>query len=122
MTAGNHGLDFRHEEPILSGDPAAMADRFARWGAAVTQVDALPAMLRRAIRTALTPPDRRSSRSPSTCFSRRPTRAPNGSAESRRREAATPTRERARDATGTDALALVGCSTNTTVTLTTSRS
>jgi len=56
VTAGNHSTDFRHEEPILSGDLEAMADQFTKWSAEVTDVSALPAMLRRAFRVALTPP------------------------------------------------------------------
>jgi benzoylformate decarboxylase len=56
VTAGNHGTDFRHEEPILSGDLEAMADQFCKWSAEVLDPDALPTMLRRAVRVALTPP------------------------------------------------------------------
>jgi benzoylformate decarboxylase len=56
VTAGNHSTDFRHEEPILSGDLEAMADQFTKWSAEVTDVSALPAMLRRAFRVALTSP------------------------------------------------------------------
>jgi benzoylformate decarboxylase len=56
VTAGNHSTDFRHEEPILSGDLVAMADEFAKWSDEVRDVAALPTMLRRAFRVALTPP------------------------------------------------------------------
>jgi benzoylformate decarboxylase len=56
VTAGAHSLDFRHEEPILSGDLAAMADRFCKWSAEVLDPGTLPTMLRRAFRVALTPP------------------------------------------------------------------
>ncbi|MFC4450160.1 thiamine pyrophosphate-binding protein [Halorussus aquaticus] len=56
VTAGNHSTDFRHEEPILSGDLVEMADEFAKWSAEVQDVSALPTMLRRAFRVALTPP------------------------------------------------------------------
>ncbi|WP_227354922.1 thiamine pyrophosphate-binding protein [Haladaptatus salinisoli] len=56
VTAGAHSLDFRHEEPILSGDLLAMTDQFTKWSAEVTDVTALPTMLRRAFRVALTPP------------------------------------------------------------------
>ncbi|NHN58799.1 MULTISPECIES: thiamine pyrophosphate-binding protein [Halorussus] len=56
VTAGNHSTDFRHEEPILSGDLASMASEFAKWSDEVRDVSALPAMLRRAFRVALTPP------------------------------------------------------------------
>ncbi|MFB6124203.1 MAG: thiamine pyrophosphate-binding protein [Haloferacaceae archaeon] len=56
VTAGNHSTDFRHEEPILSGDLEAMTDQYTKWSAEVLDVAALPTMLRRAVRTALTPP------------------------------------------------------------------
>jgi len=56
VTAGNHELDFRHEEPILTGDLEAMVDQFCKYSTEVTSVDALPMVLRRAFRTALTPP------------------------------------------------------------------
>jgi benzoylformate decarboxylase len=56
VTAGNHSLDFRHEEPILSADLVEMADQYTKWSAEVLAVDAIPTMVRRAVRTALTPP------------------------------------------------------------------
>jgi benzoylformate decarboxylase len=56
VTAGTHSTDFRHEEPILSGDLEALADQFCKHTAEVLDADALPTMLRRAVRTALTPP------------------------------------------------------------------
>ncbi|MFC7236256.1 thiamine pyrophosphate-binding protein [Halosegnis marinus] len=56
LTAGNHELDFRHEEPILTGDLEALADQFCKFSAEVTSVEALPMLLRRAFRVALTPP------------------------------------------------------------------
>jgi benzoylformate decarboxylase len=56
ITAGNHELDFRHEEPILTGDLEAMVDQFCKYSTEVTSVEALPMILRRAFRTALTPP------------------------------------------------------------------
>jgi len=56
VTAGNHSRDFRHEEPILSGDVVRMADQFCKWSAEVLDVAAVPTMVRRAVRTALTPP------------------------------------------------------------------
>ncbi|AKH98117.1 thiamine pyrophosphate-binding protein [Halanaeroarchaeum sulfurireducens] len=56
VTAGNHERDFRHEEPILHGDLAAMVDQFTKWSDEVLAVDALPTMVRRAFRVALTPP------------------------------------------------------------------
>jgi benzoylformate decarboxylase len=56
VTAGNHSRDFRHEEPILSGDLVSLAEPFTKWSAEVLDVAALPTMLRRAFRVALTPP------------------------------------------------------------------
>jgi benzoylformate decarboxylase len=56
VTAGNHETDFRHEEPILSGDLEEMVQQFCKWSAEVLDVSALPTMLRRAFRVALTPP------------------------------------------------------------------
>ncbi|WP_129112888.1 thiamine pyrophosphate-binding protein [Halegenticoccus tardaugens] len=56
VTAGNHSTDFRHEEPILSGDLVHLAERFCKWSDEVLDVRALPTMLRRAFRVALTPP------------------------------------------------------------------
>lgn len=56
VTAGNHSTDFRHEEPILSGDLVTIAEEFTKWSAEVLDVAALPAMIRRAFRVALTPP------------------------------------------------------------------
>ena len=56
VTAGNHSTDFRHEEPILSGELVSMAEQFCKWSDEVLAVDALPTMLRRAVRVAMTPP------------------------------------------------------------------
>jgi benzoylformate decarboxylase len=56
VTAGNHELDFRHEEPLLDGDLQAMVSQFCKESAEVTSVDVLPMLLRRAFRVALTPP------------------------------------------------------------------
>ncbi|QLK26483.1 thiamine pyrophosphate-binding protein [Natrinema zhouii] len=56
VTAGNHSTDFRHEEPILSGDLVDMAEQFCKWSDEVLDVAALPTMLRRAFRVAMTPP------------------------------------------------------------------
>jgi benzoylformate decarboxylase len=56
VTAGHHSTDFRHEEPILSGDLEAMADQFCKWSAEVLDVSAMPTMVRRAFRVAMTPP------------------------------------------------------------------
>lgn len=56
VTAGDHSTYFRHEEPILHGNLVAMAEPFTKWSAEVSDVAALPSMLRRAFKTALTPP------------------------------------------------------------------
>ncbi|ELY49925.1 thiamine pyrophosphate-binding protein [Natronorubrum bangense] len=56
VTAGNHSTDFRHEEPILSGELVSMAEQFCKWSDEVLNVAALPTMLRRAVRVAMTPP------------------------------------------------------------------
>lgn len=56
VTAGNYSTDFQHEEPILHGDLEQMARQFTKWSAEVKTVDALPSMVRRAVRVALTPP------------------------------------------------------------------
>ncbi|MDY6779728.1 MAG: thiamine pyrophosphate-binding protein, partial [Halobacteria archaeon] len=56
VTAGDHSTDFAHEEPLLSGDLEKVADEFTKWSAEVSDVSALPTMVRRAFRTALTPP------------------------------------------------------------------
>jgi len=56
VTAGNHERDFRHEEPLLSGDLVGMVEQFTKWSDEVLDVAALPTMLRRAFRVALTPP------------------------------------------------------------------
>jgi benzoylformate decarboxylase len=56
VTAGNHSPDFRHEEPLLSVDPVETAAPFTKWSDEVLDVAALPTMLCRAFRVALTPP------------------------------------------------------------------
>lgn len=56
VTAGAHSTDFRHEEPILHGELPPLAEPVVKWSAEVQHVDAMPTMLRRAFRVALTPP------------------------------------------------------------------
>jgi benzoylformate decarboxylase len=56
VTAGNHSTDFQHEEPILSGDLVDMVEEYCKYSAEVQDVSALPTLVRRAVRTALTPP------------------------------------------------------------------
>lgn len=56
VTAGIQRTDFQHEEPMLSGDLVEMTQQFTKWSAMVDHVNALPTMLRRAFRVAMTPP------------------------------------------------------------------
>lgn len=56
VTAGNYARKARHEEPILSGDLVALAQQFTKWSTEVQDITALPAVIRRAFRIALTPP------------------------------------------------------------------
>ena len=56
VTAGNHSTDFRHEEPILSGNLLRLTRQFCKQSHEVLDVSAVPTMVRRAVRTALTPP------------------------------------------------------------------
>ena len=56
ITAGNHATSYRHEEPVLGGDLARIAAPFVKWSDEVADVDALPTMVRRAVRTACSPP------------------------------------------------------------------
>ncbi|MFB6169718.1 MAG: thiamine pyrophosphate-binding protein [Haloarculaceae archaeon] len=56
VTAGNHPTDHQHHEPNLGGDLVEMADQFTKWSAEVPTAAALPTMLRRAFRVAMTPP------------------------------------------------------------------
>ena len=56
VTAGAHPTDHAFHEPNLGADLVRMTDQFTKWSAEVTNVNALPTMLRRAFRVALTPP------------------------------------------------------------------
>jgi len=56
VTAGDHPTDHGFHEPNLGADLVGMADQFTKWSAQVKRVDALPTVLRRAFRVALTPP------------------------------------------------------------------
>lgn len=56
VTAGNHSTDFQHEEPILSGELAGMVDEYCKLSAEITDVSNVSTMVRRAVKTALTPP------------------------------------------------------------------
>lgn len=56
VTAGEHATDVKYKEPILSGDLVRMVEEYTKWSAIVKDVAALPTMIRRATRIALTPP------------------------------------------------------------------
>ena len=56
VTAGNHPQEHQLREPNLGADLVEMADQFTKWSAEVPSADALPALLRRAFRVAMTPP------------------------------------------------------------------
>jgi benzoylformate decarboxylase len=56
VTAGDHTFAHTQREPNLAGDMVTMTRQFTKWSARVEDVEALPWMLRRAVRTALTPP------------------------------------------------------------------
>ena len=56
VTAGNHSTDFQHEEPILSGELVGMVEEYCKLSAEVRDVANVPTMVRRAVKTALTPP------------------------------------------------------------------
>ncbi len=56
VTAGTFGLNFEHQEPILQGDLVEMTRQFTKWSHKLQDLSALPTVLRRAVRTALTPP------------------------------------------------------------------
>lgn len=56
LTAGNQNLNFRHEDAVLYADLVQLTDQFTKWSDEVYDVSALPTMLRRAFRVALTPP------------------------------------------------------------------
>lgn len=56
VTAGDHTLAHGTREPNLVGDLVTMTEQFTKWSARIEDVDVLPTMMRRAVRTALTPP------------------------------------------------------------------
>ncbi|MDY6818124.1 MAG: thiamine pyrophosphate-binding protein [Halobacteriales archaeon] len=56
VTAGAHGIEHQHREPILHGELVEMAEQFCKWSAEIKHIDAMPNMLRRAFRIARTPP------------------------------------------------------------------
>jgi benzoylformate decarboxylase len=56
VTAGQQDRRLRFEEPILWGDMVGVAKPWTKWAAEVERVEDLPAAVRRAVQTALTPP------------------------------------------------------------------
>ncbi|MFB6344673.1 MAG: thiamine pyrophosphate-binding protein, partial [bacterium] len=56
VTAGAQATNFRHKEPILTGDMVGLTDEFTKFSQEVLDAEALPVLLRRAVRTALSPP------------------------------------------------------------------
>ncbi len=56
ITAGDHSTTHRDQEPILGGDLTDIAEPFVKWSDEASTIETLPEMIRRAFRTALTPP------------------------------------------------------------------
>lgn len=56
VTAGQTDRRIEFEEPILWGDMVGVAKPWTKWAAQVQRVEDMPAAVRRAIQTALTPP------------------------------------------------------------------
>ncbi|MDZ7689178.1 MAG: thiamine pyrophosphate-binding protein [Halobacteriales archaeon] len=56
VTAGIHETDFQQEDPVLSGGLVETAEPHVKYAVEAKDVDAVPAVLRRAFREALTPP------------------------------------------------------------------
>ncbi|MCP4817468.1 MAG: hypothetical protein GY888_33555, partial [Planctomycetaceae bacterium] len=56
VTAGQQDRRLQFEEPILGGDMVSVARPWTKWAVEVSRVEDLPAALRRAVQTALTPP------------------------------------------------------------------
>lgn len=56
LTAGQQDRRLKFEEPILWGDMVSITRPWTKWSVEVDRVEDLPAALRRAIQTALTPP------------------------------------------------------------------
>lgn len=56
VTAGAHATAHQSREPVLSGDTLKLVEDSTKWSAAVKDIDELPRLVRRAARTALTPP------------------------------------------------------------------
>jgi len=56
VTAGTHATGFQHEEPVLSGPLVETAEPHTKFAAEAKDVGAVPSLVRRAFREALTPP------------------------------------------------------------------
>jgi benzoylformate decarboxylase len=56
LTAGQQDRRLRFEEPVLAGDMVSVVRPWTKWAAEVQRVQDMPAAVRRAIQTALTPP------------------------------------------------------------------
>jgi benzoylformate decarboxylase len=56
LTAGQQDRRLRFEEPVLAGDMVSVVRPWTKWAAEVQRVEDVPAAVRRAIQTALTPP------------------------------------------------------------------
>jgi benzoylformate decarboxylase len=56
LTAGQQDRRLRFEEPVLAGDMVSVVRPWTKWAAEVPRVEDIPAAVRRAIQTALTPP------------------------------------------------------------------
>jgi benzoylformate decarboxylase len=56
LTAGQQDRRLRFQEPVLAGDMVSVVRPWTKWAAEVQRVEDIPAAVRRAIQTALTPP------------------------------------------------------------------
>ncbi len=56
LTAGQQDRRLNFQEPVLSGDMVSVSRPWTKWAAEVQRVEDVPAAVRRAIQTALTPP------------------------------------------------------------------
>src|SRR6185437_5081798 len=56
LTAGQQDRRLRFDEPVLAGDMVRVVEPWTKWAAEVQRVEDVPAAVRRAIQTALTPP------------------------------------------------------------------
>lgn len=56
LTAGQQDRRLRFQEPVLEGDMVSVARPWTKWATEVQRVEDVPAAVRRAVQTALTPP------------------------------------------------------------------